>query len=47
MSWPRFLVFNAAGGIIWASLYGVGAYVFGKEIHRVAGPVALALAAVP
>lgn len=46
MSWPRFLVFNAAGGIIWASLYGVGAYVFGKEIHRVAGPIALALAAV-
>jgi membrane protein DedA with SNARE-associated domain len=43
MSWPRFLVFNAAGGIVWSLLYGVGAYAFGKEIHRVAGPIGAAL----
>jgi membrane protein DedA with SNARE-associated domain len=43
MSWPRFLTFNAAGAIVWASAYGVGAYVFGKEIHRIAGPIGLAL----
>jgi len=43
MSWPRFLAFNAAGGIVWSSLYGLGAYVFGKEIHHMAGPIALAL----
>ncbi len=45
MSWPRFLIFNAAGAIVWATLYGLGAYVFGKEIHRVAGPIGLALGA--
>lgn len=24
MRWPRFLLFNAAGGIVWATLYGLG-----------------------
>lgn len=43
MSWPRFLVFNAAGGIVWASLYGLGAYVFGKQIHHIAGPIGAAI----
>lgn len=49
MRWPRFLVFNAAGGIVWATLYGVGAYVLGEQAHRVAGTAGkafLALAAV-
>ena len=46
MSWPRFLAFNAAGGIVWSGLYGIGAYMFGKEIHHVAGPIALVLGAV-
>ena len=46
MSWPRFLAFNAAGGIVWSSLYGLGAYVLGKEIHHVAGPIGLTLGAV-
>ena len=39
MRWPRFLFFNAAGGIIWATLYGVGGYVLGDTIHRVTGPI--------
>ncbi len=43
MSWPRFLTFNAAGAIVWATLYGVGAYVFGKEIHRMIGPLGAGL----
>jgi membrane protein DedA with SNARE-associated domain len=46
MSWPRFLAFNAAGGIVWSSLYGLGAYVFGKEMHHVAGPIGLTLGVV-
>jgi membrane protein DedA with SNARE-associated domain len=43
MSWPRFLVFNAAGGVIWATLYGVGAYYLGKEISRLAEPVSIGI----
>ena len=50
MPWPRFLVFNAAGGICWATLYGVGGYAFGRELDRITGPfrwvlVVLAVAA--
>src|SRR5712692_6712168 len=36
MPWNRFLVFNAAGGILWATLYGLGGYTLGKEVHRLA-----------
>jgi membrane protein DedA with SNARE-associated domain len=32
MPWPKFLVFNAAGGILWATLYGVLAYMLGKNL---------------
>jgi membrane protein DedA with SNARE-associated domain len=46
MGWLPFLTFNAAGAIVWAGLYGLGAYVFGKEIHRVAGPIGLVLGVV-
>lgn len=46
MSWPRFLVFNVSGAIIWASLFGVGAYMFGSAIDRIAGPAGIALLAV-
>jgi membrane protein DedA with SNARE-associated domain len=45
MPWSHFLVMNALGGICWASLFGMGAYLFGEEIKRVAGPVSLALLA--
>jgi membrane protein DedA with SNARE-associated domain len=41
--WRRFLLFNAAGGIAWASIFGFGGYVFGRAIHRVAGPVGIGL----
>jgi membrane protein DedA with SNARE-associated domain len=43
MPWLRFLAFNAAGGIVWSSLYGGGAYLFGREAHRILGPVGVAL----
>jgi len=39
MRWPRFLLFNAAGGILWAALYGVGGYLLGDNVHRLTGPV--------
>jgi membrane protein DedA with SNARE-associated domain len=35
----RFLAFNAAGGIVWATMFGSGGYLLGAGIHRIAGPV--------
>ncbi len=43
MRWPRFLVFNATGGIVWATLYGLGGYYLGDNIHRLVGPVGTVL----
>ncbi len=43
MTWPRFLIFNAAGGIVWSGAYGIGAYMLGKQVHRLAGPVGIGL----
>jgi membrane protein DedA with SNARE-associated domain len=40
--WPPFLFYNAAGGIIWAMVFGIGAYLFGESIHRVSGPLGVA-----
>jgi membrane protein DedA with SNARE-associated domain len=32
MPWHKFLLFNAAGGIVWATLYGVLGYVLGDNL---------------
>jgi membrane protein DedA with SNARE-associated domain len=42
MPWSRFLVYNASGGILWATLYGLGGYALGNNVHRLQGPVGLA-----
>ena len=41
MQWSRFLLFNALGGMVWATLYGLGGYFLGEEIHRLTGPVGI------
>src|SRR5437016_6974433 len=41
MRWPPFLVFNALGGIVWATVYGLGGYLLGKNVHRLAGPIGI------
>ena len=40
-SWERFLVFNALGGVCWASLFGFGAYGLGQSFERIKGPFAI------
>ena len=45
MSWPRFFFFNAAGAILWATVFGLGAYTLGEEIEHLTKPAAVALAA--
>jgi membrane protein DedA with SNARE-associated domain len=46
MPWPRFAVFNALGGITWATLYGSAAYLLGKQAHGVIGRAGLLLGVV-
>src|SRR5260370_32441387 len=41
MAWPRFLLFNAASGILWACLVGLGGYFLGGTVHRLTGPVGI------
>lgn len=38
MPWPEFLIYNAAGGIIWAAIYGMLGYTLGHNLallHRI------------
>jgi membrane protein DedA with SNARE-associated domain len=46
MDWRRFLLANAAGAILWASVVGFGAYFFGKAVTHVTGPLGVALAVI-
>lgn len=46
MHWRQFLIFNAAGGIIWSTIYGTAAYLLGKELLQLSGRVDLVLAIV-
>ena len=42
MPWPEFLLFNAMGGIVWASIFGLGGYFLGLAFEHYARPVGLA-----
>jgi len=46
MPWGRFLVWNALGGVFWTCLYGFGTYMLGNQVHRLVGPVGIAIGAV-
>lgn len=49
MHWATFLLFNALGGIVWATIFGLGGYLLGDRVHQLTGPVgivALALAVI-
>jgi membrane protein DedA with SNARE-associated domain len=43
MDWRHFLIANAAGGILWASIFGLGAHMFGRALLHVTGPLAVGL----
>jgi membrane protein DedA with SNARE-associated domain len=45
MSWPRFLFWNALGGIVWASGVGLLAYFGGKALADNVGRYGLYAAA--
>src|SRR6516165_4946320 len=47
MPWRTFLLANAGGGIIWAAVFGIGGYFFGKlllQLHHALAPIVFALA---
>jgi membrane protein DedA with SNARE-associated domain len=43
MPWRAFLIANAAGAVLWATVFGIGGYLFGKILlqlhHAIAIPV--------
>ena len=46
MPWRAFLIANAVGGIIWATVFGIGGYFFGKlllQLHHALAPIVFAL----
>jgi membrane protein DedA with SNARE-associated domain len=45
MSWPRFLTFNAAGGITWAVSIGLAFYYAGTALNSIRGPLDVVLGA--
>ena len=42
-NWEAFFLFNAAGGIVWASIFGVGGYMLGRAFEHYARPVGTAV----
>ncbi|HUZ76361.1 MAG TPA: DedA family protein [Chloroflexota bacterium] len=46
MPWPRFLLANGAGGMLWASAYGVLGYVVGSQIGNITGKLSVLFGAV-
>lgn len=43
MRWPRFLLANAAGGVIWAASVGLAAYLLGKAAGAILSAIGLGL----
>lgn len=41
----RFFAFNAAGGVVWATVFGLGGYMLGASFHRIVGPFGVAMLA--
>ena len=43
MPWRKFLLYNALGGIVWATILGTAAYTLGKQIHKLSTSVSISL----
>ena len=41
LPWPRFVLFNALGGVVWAILFGLGGFFLGVAFETYARPVGL------
>jgi membrane protein DedA with SNARE-associated domain len=45
MPWPRFLICNVSGAVVWAAAVGGGAYLLGQRVRAWSWPASLALLA--
>ncbi len=41
MHWVTFLLFNGLGGIIWATIFGLGGYYLGDRVSQLSGPIGI------
>jgi membrane protein DedA with SNARE-associated domain len=41
MPWRQFLLANAAGALAWAAFFGFAAYMLGRQVERIAGPMVI------
>jgi membrane protein DedA with SNARE-associated domain len=46
MSWRPFSVFNIAGAVAWASLYGAGAFLLGHALEQASRGLAIVIGAI-
>jgi len=42
MHWARFFIANATGAVVWATFWGVSAYLLGNEIEKFGRPLTIA-----
>jgi membrane protein DedA with SNARE-associated domain len=43
MRYRRFLFYNAAGGVLWACVFGFGSYLFGHTLQQISGLLTIVL----
>jgi len=41
MPWRQFLLANTAGAFAWAAFFGFAAYMLGRQVERIAGPMVI------
>jgi membrane protein DedA with SNARE-associated domain len=45
MPWRQFMLANVVGAFAWAAFFGFAAYMLGRQIERVAGPLVMVIGA--
>ena len=45
MPWRQFMLANIVGAFVWAAFFGFAAYMLGRQIERVAGPLVMVIGA--
>lgn len=43
MPWRQFMLANVAGAVLWSAFFGLAAYVFGRQVERMAGPMVIVI----